>query len=241
MNVSPQIHSEEKSHIGMQLAAARNARDLSLSDVSKALHINADYLDAIERLDVKALPSAGYVLGFLRSYAKFLDMDTASAIAEYKNDSAIPENLGMRDCPHFVEKRRIRLPKGSIAAMLAMSAFLSLGVWYATSTDAQPSLGAVPSPVQASALATSPQMPTVGDPDVISIRATGPSWIQITDDQGRIVSSKIFTPGEVFETRIDAGLKLTARDGGVIDLYRGGENLGPIAARGGSVKALPLQ
>lgn len=241
MATTKQDISDSNAHIGQELAAARMAHGLTLADVSKHLHISDDYLEAIERLDTKALPSLGYVLGFVRSYAKFLNMDAVETTARYKIDSAIPDNLGMRDCPHFVEQRRIRLPKGSIAALFAMTAFASLGLWYATSTDAQSPSAALPAPAQISALTSSPQMPTLGDPDVISIRATGPSWVQITDDQGRIVTSKIFTPGEVFETRMDAGLKLTARDGGVIELYRGGQNLGPIAMRGDGVTALPLQ
>jgi len=99
-------------HIGTELRDAREALGMSYGDVAELTKIQPQFLEAIENLAKSELPSIGYVLGYVRSYAKTMGMDGASAVARYKVDSEVPENLGMRDRPHFVPQRKIRLPRG---------------------------------------------------------------------------------------------------------------------------------
>ncbi|MDA8345766.1 MAG: helix-turn-helix domain-containing protein [Thermaerobacter sp.] len=61
--------------IGEQLRAARSARGLSLQDVQKELRIREKYLEALEAENFEEIPGLVYARGFLRSYARYLDLD----------------------------------------------------------------------------------------------------------------------------------------------------------------------
>jgi len=58
--------------IGQQLKEAREARDFSLQDVEKAIHIRVHYLQALENDDFSSMPSKVQARGFLRIYADYL-------------------------------------------------------------------------------------------------------------------------------------------------------------------------
>lgn len=237
----PETADAHSYHIGEEIRAARESTGLSLQDISEQLHISATYLGAIERLDTKALPSPGYVLGFMRSYAKFLGLDVVEAVARYKVDSEIPSDLGKRNSPHFVERRSLRLPKGSLAAGAILAVFGLLAAWYSmTSTAFTAPPDSLRMPVTADLGLTAQQVKT-GDPDSVALKAIAASWVEITDDSGAVIASRIFVPGEIFETRRDTGLTLSARDGGALELYRGGERVGLIGMKGESLKGISLQ
>lgn len=61
--------------LGSQLRAARLARGLDLAQVAKATHIRSHYLQAIEDGELGLLPSLAQVRGFIRAYAKYLELD----------------------------------------------------------------------------------------------------------------------------------------------------------------------
>ena len=59
---------------GQQLAAERQRRGLSELDVSEKLKISRTYLRAIESDDYDRLPEAAFVKGYLRNYARLLEL-----------------------------------------------------------------------------------------------------------------------------------------------------------------------
>lgn len=67
--------------IGQQLRQTRQARELSLEQVSKATRIRPHYLQALEAGDFEALPSPLQARGFLRLYAEYLGLDSAPMLA----------------------------------------------------------------------------------------------------------------------------------------------------------------
>ena len=226
-------------HIGAELRSARKAMGESLHEVSKTLHISENYLRAIEDLDTAALPSLGYVLGFMRSYAKYLGFDVASAVERYKTESEIPRDLGKRDAPHFVSRRQIRLPRGSVAAFMTLGAFAVLAGWYGMNSQAEAA-----APVNNATnvdLGLAMPVPTKGDPSIVALRASTATWVRISDDKGNVITSRIFVPGELFEARIDDNYTFSARDGGALELYRGGELVGHVATKGASIQGVSLR
>ncbi|HRV16376.1 MAG TPA: helix-turn-helix domain-containing protein, partial [Spirochaetota bacterium] len=58
--------------IGETLRNAREAKRLTLKDVSKDTNIVVKYLEALENEEFDKFPSETYLLGFLRSYAEYL-------------------------------------------------------------------------------------------------------------------------------------------------------------------------
>lgn len=69
--------------IGERLAKIRQGSNLTLSDVSRALGIKRQYLEAIEIGHYADLPGDIYALEFIKSYARFLRLDAKAAAAEY--------------------------------------------------------------------------------------------------------------------------------------------------------------
>lgn len=61
--------------IGASLKSAREAAGLGLGEVADRLKLSLRQLEAIERDDFDALPGATFVRGFVRNYARFLDVD----------------------------------------------------------------------------------------------------------------------------------------------------------------------
>ncbi len=76
--------------IGERLRQARTAREWSLLQVARELHIKPHYLEALERDDWDALPSPAHARGFLRTYAAFLGLDPDALLAQATPPPAAP-------------------------------------------------------------------------------------------------------------------------------------------------------
>jgi cytoskeletal protein RodZ len=61
--------------LGDELRGHRASMGKSLLDVQRELRIKASYIDAIENCDVSVFPNKGYVAGYVRSYARYLQLD----------------------------------------------------------------------------------------------------------------------------------------------------------------------
>mgnify|MGYP001221532633 CR=1 FL=1 len=60
---------------GKQLAAAREEKGLSVADVARSLRLSVRQIEAIEADDFDKLPSKTFLRGFIRNYAKLLQLD----------------------------------------------------------------------------------------------------------------------------------------------------------------------
>ena len=69
--------------IGDEFRVAREARHLSISDVSDQIHIRSVYLESIEAED-PSFAAPVYVRGFIRTYARFLGLDPEAAVAHFR-------------------------------------------------------------------------------------------------------------------------------------------------------------
>ena len=223
-------------HIGTELRGARQALGLSYTDVSELTKIQPQFLEAIENLAKSELPSIGYVLGYVRTYASAMGMDGSSAVARYKIDSEVPENLGMRDRPHFVPQRKIRLPRGFFPALTVVAIAGMLTVWYGTQTETQAAVANGPDLTPRAEAAPA----IISDPNMVTVKALAPSWVQIKDANGRVVISRIFVTGETWQTKLGSGATLSARDGGAIQIFVGQGDAGLLGEQGVAVNDVPL-
>jgi len=238
----------EIAHIGAELGAKRMQAGLSLKEMAAQIRIQYAYLDAIERLDKEALPTLGYALGYVRTYARFVGMDEKAAMERFKKDIEAPRYLSAKEEPHFVPKRSIRLPKGSVAIGVVLSCVFVVVSWYGMKSDAV----AVAKLTVSEAVATTEQVeqsqnwgfdpvePTKSNADIISLKAVGPSWVEVKDAGGEVLISRIMVPGEIFETDRKNAPLLSLRDAGAIELYIGGERIGLVGQRGEAAKNIPL-
>lgn len=230
-------NTDIKPHIGRVLRLRREALELTPADVFKAIHIRADFIEAIEALNTAALPSVGYVLGYVRAYANFMGLDGADAVARYKTDSQIPQNLGMRSTPHFVPQKKIKLPRGFIPALGVIGFAVMLSVWYGGNVTTE---AAAPIIATVNTLDDTQTEQTTFDPNMVTLKATAPSWVQIKDAAGKTVISRIFITGESYSAPKGSKLSISVRDAGAVDILIGTENAGPLGTQGTPIKDLPF-
>lgn len=84
LNESPvQEIIADKTKLGTYLRQTREQQGLSLQQVSDKLFLNMQFLRAIENDDYSSLPSAVFVRGYLRNYAKLLGIPPESVIETY--------------------------------------------------------------------------------------------------------------------------------------------------------------
>ncbi|WP_323040967.1 helix-turn-helix domain-containing protein [Gemmobacter sp.] len=88
--------------LGDLMRGERATLGKSLLDVQRELKIKATYIAAIENADVSAFETAGFVAGYVRSYARYLGMDPDAAYQQFcaeANFTAIPKGLSSNTAP----------------------------------------------------------------------------------------------------------------------------------------------
>lgn len=70
--------------LGSLLREAREAKGLSLVDVQEGTKINPKYLEALEDGRYNVLPTEVHARGFLRNYARFLELDPKPLLERYE-------------------------------------------------------------------------------------------------------------------------------------------------------------
>ena len=77
----------KKDTVGSLLREKREELHLSIESISADLRIKPQYLLALEEDRFNSLPGSAYVIGFIKSYASYLKLDTANIISLYKQES----------------------------------------------------------------------------------------------------------------------------------------------------------
>ena len=79
-----ELETLAEANVGEALRRTREFYGKTLEDVERALRIRSSQLDAIERGDISALPGRVYAIGFVRSYAEYLELDGARVVHLFK-------------------------------------------------------------------------------------------------------------------------------------------------------------
>lgn len=134
----------EFEHVGARLAAVRESRGVSLRDAAARTHIRENHIVAIEAVDRTGLPARPYALGFVRTYAEFLEIDPRPIVEQFKLDAGY-------DAPQTVESEKFRPaaqetaePEGrdmSLPVFIAIIAFIVWCAWQITLTSEVTPLG----------------------------------------------------------------------------------------------------
>ncbi len=122
---------------GEALQAARKAMEISCREVAEALNLPIRTIEAIEANDYENLPAAVFTRGYIRSYAKLLELDADPVVARYSEDGdhatemveAVPGRplqVLIRDYPQWIL---------GVAGVAAFIVLMSLAVWLWPATD----------------------------------------------------------------------------------------------------------
>ncbi|MCE9520976.1 MAG: DUF4115 domain-containing protein [Alphaproteobacteria bacterium] len=166
------LNSDDRvASIGAVLRAARLERGQEIAAVASALKMRREQVDAIEQDDFARLPGNAYTLGFIRSYARHVGLDSDALVRRFKDESADqtvgkPVELVFPEAPE--EKR---LPNASILILALVIAMVIYGISYVTMPDRKTPTAAsaeeapivvvetAAAPVAAAPTATAPEKP----------------------------------------------------------------------------------
>ncbi len=82
--------------LGEQLRGERATMGKSLIQVQKDLKIKAAYISAIENCDLDAFPNKGFVAGYVRSYARYLNLNPEEVYERFCTESGFSSIDGSR-------------------------------------------------------------------------------------------------------------------------------------------------
>ena len=85
----------DNSHLGPggQLKQAREAKGFSLSEVAKALHYKTSLVEQIEADDYSDMRSETFARGYLKAYAKYLNVPADDIIVGFEQFRRRPQGL----------------------------------------------------------------------------------------------------------------------------------------------------
>ncbi len=132
--------------VGTDLRAARLRRGDEIAQVSRALKIRKDHLEALENDRLEDLPGKTYAIGFVRSYARHLGLDAAQYVERFKREiSGRADDQAREPAPIHLDDRR--LPQGwrIVAGLVAI--LLIWGAWHLLSSNGESNQPVPPAPV----------------------------------------------------------------------------------------------
>ena len=126
----PAVADKEDDKIGGILKQARLSKGKKILEVAQTLCIRKAYLEAIEANDYEKIPEFPYGIGFIRSYADYLGLNSSLIIQKYKEESepetAENENGGYQPEPQA--EAAVPNRKYLIVSLLAIIAVYA--AWY---------------------------------------------------------------------------------------------------------------
>jgi cytoskeleton protein RodZ len=121
---------------GEQLRLAREARGITLREISEQTRISTRYLEAIEADDYKRLPGGIFNKSFIKAYAKYIGFDEQEALEAYtrtaREQGTSPDDVVSTPYqPRVYTDGNSRSPLVTLLLTALILGILSLGVYAA--------------------------------------------------------------------------------------------------------------
>lgn len=124
--------------IGEELKNKREEKGLSIYDVENQTKIKASFIEAIESENFDKIPGRVYVKGFIKNYAKFLELDHTLYLQRvnqlFQDEGFLQEDILANSKPQLVRPAREKKPYRKILQgllILLLLVGLSFGVYKA--------------------------------------------------------------------------------------------------------------
>ncbi len=209
--------------VGQILKSARLSRSLTLEEIAKKLRINKRHLSHLEE-DQKDLVCDVYTLGFLKSYAQYLNLDEKDLIKRFKkvtlhpstSSPPFPTPLPHKKLPHF------RIFSFSLFAFIALClgwewfGYFNLPKYISKKEKRKEDQSIFNTKVRAPNLVplreehlqtSAPtemgpsltEHPSILPPSSVLLKVTEEAWIEVKDQKENVILKRLFQPGENYE------------------------------------------
>ncbi len=256
-----ELEALAEENVGEALRRTRIYYKKTLADVEIALRVRASQIDAIEKGDMNALPGRVYAIGFVRSYAEYMQLDGAKVVELFKAQYMDGNAKAALSFP--VPASETKLPSIWIATLcLVLLSGLVLILKGGNQNDrsfvetiedvpddiiARVSRDIITKPPQEamdSTVFSSVENMSEGDAipqkTGIVLNILGDSWIEIKNDAGDILVSNILTEGDEYFVPDSPGLSMSLGNAANVEILVGGLALKPLGKDGEVRKGIPL-
>lgn len=120
---------------GEQLKQARESKNLSERDAANKLHLSASYLRALEADDFDHLPEATFIKGYIRNYARLLDLPAEELVAAF--ESMRPPEQIPADSLQSIRPTREMKQRVASAVILLIIVIVALLAWWLMTPNAK--------------------------------------------------------------------------------------------------------
>ena len=128
-----------RPHIGERLAAARTALGLGEEDVADALNLSARVIADLESQAWDSLPAPAFTRGYIRAYAKLLELDGEELVEGYERIVGVADTVelelpGVGAAPRagvgeLLQRQPGTVLSGAVVAGVALVLLLIWAVW----------------------------------------------------------------------------------------------------------------
>jgi len=240
--------------VGAQLRAEREARGLTVEQVAAETRIPMRHLLVIEDGDFQHLPARTYAVGFVRSYAKMLGLDSSEMVGRVREElDAQPQQTYSRPAT-FEPGDPARVPSRGLFWLAILAGLVVVVLAYLFMRSVFTPAAELPSLVeqqqqeeaaQAAARAAQGQpaaaaTPSPTGPVVFTSREEG-VWVKFYDAAGRQLMQKQMVLGETYTVPADAnGPQIWTGRPDALTITVGGQEIAPLAAQQRIMRDIPV-
>jgi cytoskeleton protein RodZ len=251
-------------HVGVHLRARRIEQGRELADIAHQTRVPLRHLIAIEEGLHDTLPALPYTVGFVKSYARAVGLDTAECAERFRAETTKSDRIVPMMSIEPIEESRVPTRSAALIGVLLLGAIVLAAIAYgagwfsggepepapvvsaentgssggapvAADTQAAP-----PASVPAAVPATAP--PATAPTGQVVIAAREDAWVKIYDRTGgAAVFMGVMAAGDRYEVPADRqDLLLWTGRAGALDITVGGVAIAPLGAPTETVRDVSL-
>ena len=244
--------------VGQILSIARNSKNVSITDISIELKISQSIIIDLENDNIKNNSDIVFNIGHLRSYSKYLELDTDSIINKFKDEVSFNDKEEKKNITPLVENNFFKIEK-FFAASIILIIFSSFYFLFIDQKDNEINFALIPdipeslepivekantynnlsqsSDVNKSAFINNSSAVASIELDedvttVATLKMLNPTWLQLRDEKNNIVLSKLMEKDEEFSYELKLNYNITAGNAGNILVLIDGDVKGKIGKYG---------
>ena len=120
---------ENSNELGVLLTRAREKLSLSQKDIASRLNLKVEYIAALDTNDFDKLPAPTYVRGYIRSYARAINLNADSLINLYEGIAEAPPEI-LPDVSPVVQTSSRDKPVKAITYLVTLTTVILVIAWW---------------------------------------------------------------------------------------------------------------
>jgi len=125
----PEDQFENSNKLGAILTRAREKLSLSQKDIASRLNLKEEYIVALDANDFDKLPAPTYVRGYIRSYARSLNLNADSLINLYEGIAEAPPEI-LPDVKPTVQASSRDKPVKAVTYLVTLTLVILIIAWW---------------------------------------------------------------------------------------------------------------